>query len=648
MKIARTIFHSCSQARSASEEKPLQGLPSLARLARGTAAGVAAKPKAAKHSVIRHPSFVIPRRAARQGMALLVVLVVVALLALGGYAFTASMLNERRAAQAYGRRLQSLAAAESGVALVMQFLAQDAATRAAAGGVYNNPLLFQGAPLLQGASASDRVRFAVLASDVTETGVVQFRFGLEDESARLNLNALVADNSAYKPQGQTSGPTGGANSVAAGGNTASGGRQSPGGGNNSSGGSGNSGNGGGNNSSGGNNNGNGGASNASSSGGGFTIGAAGDDSADAAPADPATNALMALPGMTEDTADAILDWIDADDQPRPLGAEYDYYAGLSPPYAPKNGPLDTLEELLMVRGVTPVLLFGLDQDRNGVITPRERAVGAALGVPNDGTMDFGWAAHLTLHSAEPTATGAGETRVDLNGSDLAQLYDGLQAAFDPEWADFIVAYRQFGPVSGGAQALGGAAPNITIDTSQPAQFQLQSVLDLIGVSVQVSSQGGAVLPSPFSSDPAEMASYLPELLDAAMVGGKGTVGRININQASPVVLATIPGITDETIEAILTNRLPEPTPDAPSQQHPTWLLTEGLIGLDQMKQLMPYVTGGGAVYRATVIGYTDAPGPAARVEVVIDASQSPPRLLSWKDRSHLGIGYSKALLGGGM
>jgi type II secretory pathway component PulK len=583
-------------------------------------------------------------------MALLVVLVVVALLALGGYAFTASMLNERRAAQAYGRRLQSLAAAESGVALVMQFLTQDAATRAAAGGVYNNPLLFRGAPLLEGTSADDRVRFTVLASDVTEAGLVQFRFGLEDESARLNLNALLADNSAYKPQAQTSGPAGGANSGAAGGENNGGNATGGSNGNNTSGGDNTNGSGGGNGNSGngGGNNNNGDASNAPSFGGGFTIGSVGDGSTDAAPADAAANALMALPGMTEDTADAILDWIDSDDQPRPLGAEYDYYAGLSPPYAPKNGPLDAIDELLMVRGVTPVLLFGLDQDRNGVITPRERTYGAALGVPNDGTMDFGWAAHLTLHSAEPTATAAGETRIDLNGSDLAQLYEGLQTAFDREWADFIVAYRQFGPVSGGAQALGGATPDITIDTSQPAQFQLQSVLDLIGVSVQVSSQGDAVLPSPFSSDPAEMASYLPDLLDAAMVGGKGTVGRININQASPVVLATIPGITDEVIDVILTNRQPEPTPDDPSQQHPIWLLTEGLVDLDQMKQLMPYITGGGGVYRAAVIGYTDAPGPAARIEVLIDATQSPPRLLSWKDVSHLGIGYSKTILGGGL
>ena len=37
---------------------------------------------------------------------------------------------------------------------------------------------------------------------------------------------------------------------------------------------------------------------------------------------------MGLPGMTEDVADAILDWLDTDDEPRELGAEIEYYSGL--------------------------------------------------------------------------------------------------------------------------------------------------------------------------------------------------------------------------------------------------------------------------------------------------------------------------------
>src|SRR6185503_16599466 len=54
--------------------------------------------------------------------------------------------------------------------------------------------------------------------------------------------------------------------------------------------------------------------------------------------------LMGLPGMTEDVADSILDWMDTDDEPREYGAESDYYAALNPPYSAKNGPLETVEE----------------------------------------------------------------------------------------------------------------------------------------------------------------------------------------------------------------------------------------------------------------------------------------------------------------
>jgi hypothetical protein len=47
------------------------------------------------------------------------------------------------------------------------------------------------------------------------------------------------------------------------------------------------------------------------------------------------------------------------------GAEIETYSALG--YACKNGPPDTIEELLLVRGVTPDLLFGADMNRNGVI-----------------------------------------------------------------------------------------------------------------------------------------------------------------------------------------------------------------------------------------------------------------------------------------
>jgi general secretion pathway protein K len=60
----------------------------------------------------------------------------------------------------------------------------------------------------------------------------------------------------------------------------------------------------------------------------------------------------------EDPTDAILDWIDSDDETRPNGAETDYYQSLEVPYPCKNAPFSTVEELLLVRGVTAALFFG--------------------------------------------------------------------------------------------------------------------------------------------------------------------------------------------------------------------------------------------------------------------------------------------------
>ena len=109
--------------------------------------------------------------------------------------------------------------------------------------------------------------------------------------------------------------------------------------------------------------------------------------------------LMALPGMTDDVADAILDWIDADDTPRDQGAESEYYSGLQPAYVPRNAPPATIEELLLVKGVTPELLFGYDAAKMGY-SSSDTVSGAISGVNNDGSMDHGWAAYLTLWGAE--------------------------------------------------------------------------------------------------------------------------------------------------------------------------------------------------------------------------------------------------------
>jgi hypothetical protein len=56
--------------------------------------------------------------------------------------------------------------------------------------------------------------------------------------------------------------------------------------------------------------------------------------------------------------DSIFDWRDADDLHMLNGAEEDYYQSLDRPYSCKDGPFDSPEELLLVKGVTPGIFYG--------------------------------------------------------------------------------------------------------------------------------------------------------------------------------------------------------------------------------------------------------------------------------------------------
>lgn len=65
---------------------------------------------------------------------------------------------------------------------------------------------------------------------------------------------------------------------------------------------------------------------------------------------PAVPRLLATLGLDPALADTLADWTDADDVPRPLGAERGWYLGLTPPREPRNGPLASLGELALIRG----------------------------------------------------------------------------------------------------------------------------------------------------------------------------------------------------------------------------------------------------------------------------------------------------------
>jgi len=61
--------------------------------------------------------------------------------------------------------------------------------------------------------------------------------------------------------------------------------------------------------------------------------------------------LFANLNISPDIVPAIVDWLDPDSIESPGGAEADYYLRLIPPYEPRNGPMPTIGDLRMIRGV---------------------------------------------------------------------------------------------------------------------------------------------------------------------------------------------------------------------------------------------------------------------------------------------------------
>jgi hypothetical protein len=144
-----------------------------------------------------------------------------------------------------------------------------------------------------------------------------------------------------------------------------------------------------------------------------------------------------------------------------------------------------------------------------------------------------------------------------------------------------------------------------------------------------------------------MTRYLPILMENLSVNPSAAIpGRININQAPNVILSGIPGLLPDQVDQIISNRDPEVLPERPDRAYETWLLTEGIVTLDEMKELMKFVTAGGNVYRAQIVGFFDEVGPTTRIEVILDStSPGATKMVFLRDLSKLGVGFTPAALG---
>jgi type II secretory pathway component PulK len=119
------------------------------------------------------------------------------------------------------------------------------------------------------------------------------------------------------------------------------------------------------------------------------------------------NTLELLPDMTSELAPCIIDWRTAGDTASPGGAKNDYYETLPAPYTCKEAPFETVEELFLVKGASPDLIYGEDINRNGVLETYKDS-------NKDGKLDRGLFPFVTVYSVSPNTDSNGGNRINVN------------------------------------------------------------------------------------------------------------------------------------------------------------------------------------------------------------------------------------------
>ncbi len=101
--------------------------------------------------------------------------------------------------------------------------------------------------------------------------------------------------------------------------------------------------------------------------------------------------------------DAIIDWMDDNEEVTGMGAESSYYSSLPDPYTAKNAPLDCIEELLMVKGITNELFGG---------TKEKPALGQFVTIYGTGAISINTAPKMVLRALSPDITVELADRID--------------------------------------------------------------------------------------------------------------------------------------------------------------------------------------------------------------------------------------------
>lgn len=303
-------------------------------------------------------------------------------------------------------------------------------------------------------------------------------------------------------------------------------------------------------------------------------------------------ALRALPEMTDEIADAILDWTDANDDTA-NGAESQYYLALDPPYHAKNQPVEFVEELLLVRGVTREWLYG-----NPALS-FDGAPGFSSMSHSPWALEHGVFDYLTAYSVDPgLSNDAGEANYDITESGNRDLL---------------------------LQRLPGRLPsNSPVTNAITNALQQQSPQDIFELA-----QLAAI--------DSEDLRLIEDLIRSTPVGHRGL---ININTAPREVLLCIEQLTEDQVDRLLAAR-----PNAVAANPNTMAWVRDVLTQNQANGLGNFITARSYQFSADIVAVSGNGRGFRRERVVVDVAGATPRVIYRRDITHRGWPLEPEVLG---
>ena len=325
-----------------------------------------------------------------------------------------------------------------------------------------------------------------------------------------------------------------------------------------------------------------------------------------------SNALIWLPRMTADLAQAIQDWRDTNGN----GPTVTYYAMQQPSYQCKCDPFETVDELRLLYGADMDTLIGEDVSRNGILDANEND-------DNQNSMlDPGVLEYVTVYSREPNTNSDGSAKINISSltSTSTELGSLLQTNFGTARANQILGSLGLqvnsGPAGGGGGRGGGAVVAVTVRFTSPLQFYAKSGMTstefaLIGTNLTVSS-------------------------------GTYTEGRVNVNTASAAVLTCLLGGDISVAQLLVNYRQSNPN----NLTSIAWIidaLGQGYPDALQALQAGDYITTQSYQFTADIAALGPYGRGYRRVKFIFDTSSGTPKIIYRQDLTHLGWALGKAV-----